>query len=485
MIFPRYSLDVAFFRIYEQDKPWQSGPPLAWQVAGPANDDQVVVASYPGETDRFLPWVFLEPLVSSAYRLETQMAREQAQALQTLSQKQTETTVQEDTRAGIERLAAGLRSAMAVLQNQPIKRKQHAAETDWRSLVASPDAKDSEAAWAAATIAQARYEKFYQRYLLVEGDRVLPFGQLFDLGRQLVRWTEETQKPEAERLPEFQGRNLADIERQLSASVPLSVAVERSLIEGGLLRLRDQFGPKDPLVLALADESPAVRAARIVAGTKLMDAAERKKILTTGALGEAAADPLVVFVKTIETEARRLRQRYERDVQRNLSAYLRVVGERVSAADSAGHPRYSDASHDLRLSSGRVRGFLDVGRVVPAQTSLGGLLIRGARTRPGSPWELPARWREKRNQVNLAPSLNFVLDADVGSGGPGGVVLNQNGELIGIIIDTTLKSAVNRFLYRGGDERAVAVHPAGIVEALRHVYDAAKLADELTGRGGK
>jgi hypothetical protein len=485
MIFPRYSLDVAFLRIYEHGKALQSGPTIPWHAAGPANNDQVVVASYPGETERYLPWVFLEALASSGYRLQSEMAREQAQALLTLSREQPETAVQEDVRTGLDRLAAGLRSAMAVLQNQPIKRKQRAAESYWRSLLATPNAKDETAAWDAATAAQARYEKIYQRYLLLEGDRVLPFGRLFDVGRQLVRWTEEKRKSESDRLPEYQGDGMADIARKLSEPVAFSGAAEELLIENGQLRLRDQLGPKDPLVLALTSELPADRAARIVVGTKLGDEAVRKKIFATGELGEVADDPLVAFVKTIDVEARPLRQKYELGVQRELSKYLRMVGERLGAADSAGTPRYSDANRDLRLSSGRVRGFLGFGRDVPAQTTMAGLFARAAMAVPGSPGELPARWKESSSQVDLAKPLNFAIDADVGSGAPGGVVLNQNGELIGMVIDTTLKSAVNRFLYRGGDERAVAVHPGGIVEALRHIYGAGKLADELMVGGVK
>jgi hypothetical protein len=124
-------------------------------------------------------------------------------------------------------------------------------------------------------------------------------------------------------------------------------------------------------------------------------------------------------------------------------------------------------------------------RGLPAQVVIGGFLTRSAQARPGSPWELPTRWLERRRKIDLTKPINFVVDADVGSGAPGGVVLNQNGELIGMVIGTTLKSAVNYFLYRGGDERAVAVHPAGIIEALRNVYGNKRLADELMGEVGK
>jgi hypothetical protein len=478
MLFPRYAVDVAFFRIYEQDKPLQTESPIPWRTTGPANDDRIVVASYPGVTERYLPWLFLEGLAATGYRLQAKMAREQAQALLAMSRRQPESAVEEETRARIERLAAEIRNTVAQLQNQPIKRKLRLAAIERRRLTAGSDPELREAGRASVAAADKGYARLYRRYLVVEGDRVLPFGRLFDLARQLVRWTEQRQKPEAERPRDFQSANLADVEWQLAAPVPLSVASERLLLQGGLERLQDQLGSKDPLVKALASESPAERAERIVAGTKLMDAVARKRVLAAGELGEAAEDPLVVLVRTIEAEAQPLRLAFERDVRRKLAAYARGAGERMAAAQDA---RYADAGGDLRLSSGRVRGFLDSSRVVPAQVLMGGMLVRAGRAAPGSSWELPVRWRERRAQVDLGKPLNFVVDADVGSGAPGGAVLDPEGELLGIVIDTTLKSAVNRFQYRGGDDRAVAVHAAGIVEALRHVYDAGRLVDEVTG----
>ena len=133
---------------------------------------------------------------------------------------------------------------MAVLQNQPMKRKQSAAEATWRSLFASAAPDDAKAAWASAATAAAKYAKFYQRYVLVEGDRVLPFGRLFDLGRKLVRFTEEKQRPEAERLSAYRGVDLAEIEREIATPVPLAAVAERSLMESGLLQLRAVLGAR-------------------------------------------------------------------------------------------------------------------------------------------------------------------------------------------------------------------------------------------------
>ena len=484
MNFPRQSLDLAFFRIYEQGKPLDSGPPIPWHAAGPADNEAVVVVGYPGETERYLPRDFLDLLGSKVYRLQAQDAWAQAQALGTLSRQQPEATILDAARGRSERLAMLLGGTVAVLQNEPIKRQQRATEAGWHTLLETADPKGGKTASAAGAIAGAEYAAFYQRYVLVEGDRMRPFGRLVDLGRKLLRWTEQRQRAEAERLPEYRGAGLASIERELSSAVPLDAAAEQATIATGLVQLRAHLGAKDPLVLALAGEAPAARAKRVVAATRLIDVGARKNILAAGSLGEFTEDPLLALVKVIEAEALPLRQRYQKDVQRHLAAYGGQLGLRLSAADSAGDLRYSNAGEDLRFSSGQVVGFQVAGRIVPAQTTMAPLVTRGARARPGSPWHLPARWQQRKAQLTLTTPVNFLTDADVGSGAPGAVVLNQRGQLVGMIIDITGKSAVNRFVYRGANDRAAAVHPAGVLEALRRIYDAGKLADELTAAGG-
>ncbi len=482
MGFPRYALDVAFFRIYEGGRPLQSGPAIPWNAAGPAARDRVTIAGFPGETERHLPWAFLELLGSPVYRLQAQSARAQAQTLLASSRKQPESPIEEDARARLEHLGALFGGSLALLQNEPIRRRLRAEEARWRGLIEKVDPEGARTAQAAVTAARAAYAGFYQRHILIEGDRLPPFGRLFDLGRKLVRWTQERSRPEGERLSEYRGANLGALERELSSSVPLAPVGERLLIESGLVQLGARLGGKDPLVAALGEEGPAARAERILTGTRLMEPAARKKILESGTLGDAAEDPLLVFVRAVETEARPLRARYDREVEGNLMVYAGHVGRQRSAATN-GVPEYSDAGRDFRFSSGTVVGYQDSGRIVPSQTTFAGMVARAAWARPGSPWALPPRWRDRKRRVALTTPINFLTDADVGSGAPGAVVLDRLGQAVGVIIDVTRKSAVNRLLYRDRNDRAIAVHAAGIVEALRQVYDAGKLADELAGGG--
>ena len=53
--------------------------------------------------------------------------------------------------------------------------------------------------------------------------------------------------------------------------------------------------------------------------------------------------------------------------------------------------------------------------------------------------------------------------------------------MVGIIFDGNIQSLAWNFVFDDEQGRSVHVDSRGIVEALRHIYDATGLVDELTG----
>jgi hypothetical protein len=146
-----------------------------------------------------------------------------------------------------------------------------------------------------------------------------------------------------------------------------------------------------------------------------------------------------------------------------------------------GENTYPDATFTLRLSFGHVKGYVEDGKQVPSITEFGGLYQRSEEHKDKPPFDLPPRWHERKSRLDMKTPLNFVSTADIIGGNSGSPVINKNAEVVGIIFDGNIQSLVLDFIFTDEVARAVSVHSAGIMEALRKVYDADKLADELNG----
>jgi Peptidase S46 len=143
---------------------------------------------------------------------------------------------------------------------------------------------------------------------------------------------------------------------------------------------------------------------------------------------------------------------------------------------------YPDATFTLRLAFGEVKGYTEAGQKIPWATTIGGTYEHATAHENKEPFELPAIWKERKAKLNLATPFNFVNTADIIGGNSGSPVVNRAGDLVGIIFDGNIQSLVLDYIYTDQEARAVAIHSAGILEALRKVYSADRLVGELTGK---
>ena len=85
--------------------------------------------------------------------------------------------------------------------------------------------------------------------------------------------------------------------------------------------------------------------------------------------------------------------------------------------------------------------------------------------------------------LNLEVPFNFVHTPDIIGGNSGSPVVDTKGEFVGIIFDGNLHSLVGDFAYDDTQARAVSVDSRAIMEALRNVYGANALVEELLNGG--
>jgi hypothetical protein len=488
--YPRFDLDVAIFRAYEKGQPAKIEHYLKWNTKGPADGELTFVSGNPGKTDRQLTVSELGELrdgevpylLNMFYRRETFLHAFASRSFENARRVQ-------DLVRGVENNRKRYDGYLAALVDPEIWRSIEQREQKLRDAMnADANLKPTLAAYDRIKQAQEAAAKVLPVYYYFETLRGRAsaayraprafYSTLFKYARRLLRAGEEMPKPNGERFPEFRDSNKESFELDLFSSEPVHEDVEIATLTDSLSDMVTRFGSNDSLVKqVLAGKSPVDRAAELVAGSKLKDAAVRKQLYTGGASAVAAAkDPMIELVRLVDGPAREARKVYEAQDEIKQQAYAEISKARFAVEGTGSYP---DATFTLRLSYGPVKGYEERGKQIPALTNVAGLYQRGSEHSNQRPFDIPKRWLDRKAKLDPATPFNFVSTADIIGGNSGSPVVNKANEFVGIIFDGNIQSLVLDCVYADKQARAVSVDSAAITEALRKVYDAGALADEL------
>jgi hypothetical protein len=479
--YPRYDLDICFFRVYENGKPAKPEHFLEWCHTGLEPEELVFVSGHPGKTDRMDTVHHLEYMRDLAIPFLLQWVMRQEVLLKNYADRSGENLrrAQEDIFA----LANGRKAQvgrLAGLQDPEVIRAKQVKEDALRAAV-NKDPQLRAAcgnAWNEIDAALKTLRMIRKRFVMLEEGRAFRSHQ-FMIARTLVRMAEEDKLPSAQRLREYRTSNRESLEQMLFSEAPIYDDLETLKLADGLSFWMTEAGADDPLVVkVLAGKSPRDRAAEIIAGTKLKDVSVRRELASGGFDAIAASqDAMIELARMVDEPARRVRKTFEQDVEEP----LRQAYAKIAKAEFAIHGTdvYPDATFTLRLSFGVVRGYKELGKEIPAWTDIAGAFERSAEHKNQEPFNLPPRWIEGKSKLKLDTPMNFVSTADIIGGNSGSPVVNRKAEFVGIIFDGNIESLVWDFAYTDVQGRAVSVHAAAIEETLRKLYGAAPLADEL------
>jgi hypothetical protein len=487
--YPRYDLDICFFRVYENDKPVHVDNYLKWSQSGAAEGELIFVSGHPGRTERGDTVAHL--LYQRDYGLPgtLNLLRRREVLLDNYSERSAENARRaEDELFGIKNSRKAYLGMLAGLQDPAILEKKRAAENELRDAV-SKDPKLSQSygdGWdqVAATLkTQIKIREEYNLFGIGPQRRAQSFNSdLFDIAIKLVRLAEETSKPNGERLREYSEARLDSLKLQLFSDAPIYEDLETVELADSLGMMAEIMGEENESVqMVLGGKSPRDRAAELIHGTTLKEVAVRKRLAAGGLKSiQESNDPMIQLARLIDPVSRRTRQAFEQQVDEpQRHAYGKIANARFAVYGSSVYP---DATFTLRLAFGEAKGFTEGGEKIPWATTLGGAYEHAAAHNNKEPFEMPKIWNDRKSQLNLSTPFNFVSTADIIGGNSGSPVINRQGELVGIIFDGNIESLVSDYIYPDQAARAVAVHSAGILEALRKIYQANSLVEEITGK---
>jgi hypothetical protein len=478
--YPRHDLDFAFFRVCKDGKPLRPEHWIRWSPTGAREGELTLVAGHPGKTSRAatvaqLEYVRDHELPEQIRIHERRLAAYRAYA--GLGAEEARQTVDPDR--GIENNLKRERGFLEVLRDPDFMAEKRAGEeVHLKGRVAKDPKLVAEVGGAWDRIAAAQRARAGRARAYLER-RLGGVSRLVDIADGIVRWVAEVEKPNDQRFEEYRDTNLESERFGLLSPAPIYPAMEERVLADHLAMCLQDLGPEDPFVrAALNGRAPGEVAREILSTTKLIDVAERRRLLEGGrAAVEASTDPLIAWARRVDVPYREMRKWHEDEIE----AVETIEGARIARAHFAldGKIDYPDATGTLRLSIGKVAGYEQLTTVVPWKTTFYGLFDRAQSFENRPPFALPARTMRSVAKLDLSTPLNIVTTNDIIGGNSGSPVLNRDGEYVALVFDGNIQSFVWDYGWSEAQARCVAVDGRAIVEALRNIYDMDALADEL------
>lgn len=502
--YPRYDLDITFFRVYENGKPANLGNNyLKFSHGGVRDNELIFVSGNPGSTARLDTMSQLAFLRDTAYPGYLKYLHRMDNVLTNWSKESPENARRaQENIFGIENSVKALTGYLGGLKDEKLMAKKESDEEALKQYVDSDSKRKAEYGnpWATIDTAQQKYAEFYTPFALLESPtglrpRAFP-GVLNRFARILVRGAAQRELPNSQRQPEFRQSALASLEQQLFSTAPVYKDMDELEFTEMLKLMQAELGSDNADVKkVLSGKTPEEAGKYYIENTNLENLETRKQLWEGGQKAiDASTDPLIVMMHDIEPDAFALQKRYEDEVQ----SPERTAGAKLARIRFAkeGTNAYPDATFTVRLSYGTVKGYTEngqgivpAGTVLPYFTDFQGAFKHEADYNGKPPYNLPASWMAAKSQLKLTTPLNVVETADIIGGNSGSPVVNKQGEVVGIIFDGNIQSLPWDFVYDDTIGRSIHVDTRGIIEALHTIYHADRVVNELLGtaaqRAGK
>jgi hypothetical protein len=481
--YPRYALDVTFIRAYDADGVTPAASPnyFRWSAQGAPENEPVFVTGNPGSTSRLITLTQL--MYERSYRhpfLVSLLAGQRETLLAVAAQGPEQERQVRQQLFGVENSLKAFSGQLAGLRDTLLVAQKIAWEQDLRQRVnATPQAREYADVWD--RLADIQRRKLELNPVVNLSNAGLVGAPHLAIAAQLSGWLQAASLQPDRRPPAYAGERFEQVRQALQQPSPIPEVQAAGALALQIQLARQWLPPEHMLVTALLrpGEAPEQAAQRLVRASRLADPAYRAAIMQAGAAAlDTIADPLFRVARVMDSIYNAVLPQW-----RAVAAEETVQRQRLARALFAVHgTRFPpDATFTLRIADGIVTGYPYNGTVAPYKTTLYGMYARSADFNDRYPWTLPAAFAERRGSIDMSAPINFVSTNDITGGNSGSPVIDREARIVGIAFDGNIEQLPNEFVYRTELGRTVSVHSAGILEALRSVYQAHALVNELLG----
>jgi hypothetical protein len=299
----------------------------------------------------------------------------------------------------------------------------------------------------------------------------------FFIAQDLIKLAEQLQLPEAERGENYKSEKLdSTIENIFPKNFIKKVEDKKLFVQLNVIENNLPEGNEYGEILQIGSEEEN-SAEIILSESKITDKESVVKLAKSGS--EAifnSGDPFIEFILATRDRLDELKA-IDKKLDDSDAINNQMLGEALFAVYGDSIP--PDATGTLRISDGIIKGYEYNGTVAPVKTTFYGSLDRYYSFNKKFPFNLPDYWDDLPEEFDLSTTFDFISTCDIIGGNSGSPIINTDAEIVGLAFDGNMESHAGRYIYTTEANRTVSVSAEGMIEAIRDLYNADDLAEEI------
>ncbi len=478
--YPRYNPDFAFMRVYDDEgNPLKTEHFFKWSQNGAEINEPIFVVGNPGSTFRLKTVSQLEFMRDFTYRHLNFLTNEKVKYYNELIVEDSANARKyEDNMLMVGNGAKVFKYSYKFLTDEYSMARKRDFENKFKQAVKGDEELNKLYGhlWDGIETVNNEYRE-YAAELSAYTISKRSSSDYFLIAKDLINFARELQKPDSSRGEEYVGTKLdTTIQKLFPADLNILETDKELRLQANYMMLN--LGTNNPLMQKMYGGNKGDAAVKFIKSNSVITTADGVETLAKQGADAIlnSSDPFINFI--LETEKRLAELRAKQIVAKRTEKVLEnELGRALFEVYGTSIP--PDATFTSRISDGKLMNYEYNGTIAPTETTFYGMYDRYYSNNTKYPWELPERWLNPEEGFDMSTQYNFISTNDITGGSSGSAVINKNAEIIGAAFDGNIESISGNFLYNPSNNRMVSVSSEAILQILRYIGDAERIADEL------